>query len=101
MIDEQKDLVRTKSKWTQQKRQLQAGIDALTEEISKHKEHFDSDVALSRDRFYSEVEDQVNAEYAEQVQDLTQRVVDLELQIQSIDVDEADESVREAIEKRD
>ena len=101
MINEKKDLMKAKAEWNKKKASLEAEINTLTENITKHLEHFDQDVSLSRDTFNNKVDERVDKEYEQKVQEMTQRIAELESQIAAVEIDESDSTVRDAIERRD
>ena len=101
MVDDQKELVKAKSKISKRQKELQALSDELAQKIQTHLDNFDADVALNRDKFKDDIETRLNTEYEPKLADLTSRIHELEIKISTIVVDESDESVKDAIEKRD
>jgi len=101
VVDESQELFKKKKQLTEQEQKLQKDIAVLTKEVQSHMDAFDADVSLNKEKFFNETEARVTEEHENQVQELTKRINELDEKISSIHVDDTDESVREAVEKRD
>jgi hypothetical protein len=98
---DKEELAKQKTALLDKEEKLTKESTDLANEIQTRQESFKEDLEVNKNKFFEDTEKKINEENDARIQELTVRVAELEKEIAAIEVNESDESVQEAVKRRD